>query len=91
MLNTYINTENSVESCYMNNGLRLICEYRNSFTTTIGCFVPAGAMYEMPEERGSVLFLEHLLFKVRKKYNKTYNTCDKQNDIFLFRFLFIFY
>lgn len=58
----------------MNNGLRLICEYRNSFTTTIGCFVPAGAMYEMPEERGSVLFLEHLLFKVRKNiYNyKTY-------------------
>lgn len=57
----------------MNNGLRLICEYRNSFTTTIGCFVPAGAMYEMPEERGSVLFLEHLFFKVRKKYYKTYN------------------
>lgn len=55
----------------MNNGLRLICEYRNSFTTTIGCFVPAGAMYEMPEERGSVLFLEHLFFKVRKKYYKT--------------------
>ncbi|XP_017753134.1 PREDICTED: mitochondrial-processing peptidase subunit beta-like [Eufriesea mexicana] len=70
VLNTYSNIESSTEFCYLNNGMRLVCECRESFTTTIGCFIPAGAMYEMPEERGSVLFLEHLLFRKTKSNNQ---------------------
>lgn len=56
--------ENSIETSNLNNGMHLVCEFRNSYTTTLGCFFPAGAMHEMSEERGSALFLEHLLFKV---------------------------
>ncbi|XP_076170849.1 mitochondrial-processing peptidase subunit beta isoform X2 [Ptiloglossa arizonensis] len=55
--------ENSIETSNLNNGMHLVCEFRNSYTTTLGCFFPAGAMHEMSEERGSALFLEHLLFK----------------------------
>lgn len=58
--------DNKMEYCSMNNGMRLISECkRNSFITTIGCFLPAGAMFEKPEERGSALFLEHVLFQVK--------------------------
>ena len=32
--------------------------------TTVGCFLPAGAMYETQDERGAALFLEHLMFRV---------------------------
>ncbi|XP_076758926.1 mitochondrial-processing peptidase subunit beta isoform X1 [Xylocopa sonorina] len=67
------NLSDITESCYMNNGMRLVCERRDSFATTIGCFLPAGSMYEMPEERGSVLFLEHLLFRKTK--------CNNQDQI----------
>lgn len=42
--------------------MQLVCERRSSFTTTLGCFVPAGSMHERPEERGSALFLQHLFF-----------------------------
>ncbi|CAK9829133.1 Cytochrome b-c1 complex subunit 1, mitochondrial [Anthophora retusa] len=63
---TYSDSETSIESSYMNNGMRLVCDYRNTSTTTIGCFIPNGAMCENPEERGSSLFLEHLLFKRTK-------------------------
>lgn len=53
-----------------NNGMRLIAEYKDSsFVTTIGCLVPpAGAIFERPEERGSALFLEHVLLQVRRIY-----------------------
>ncbi|XP_026672324.1 mitochondrial-processing peptidase subunit beta-like isoform X2 [Ceratina calcarata] len=54
----------------MDNGIRLVCERRKSFNTTLGCFLPAGSMYEMPEERGSVLFLEHLLFRRTKTHDQ---------------------
>nr|XP_034188352.1 mitochondrial-processing peptidase subunit beta-like [Osmia lignaria] len=57
-----------IESCIVSSGMRLVCECRNSFTTTLGCFLPAGAMYEMPKERGSAIFLEHLLFR-RTQHN----------------------
>ncbi|XP_012270540.1 cytochrome b-c1 complex subunit 1, mitochondrial [Orussus abietinus] len=50
----------------MQNGMRIICEYKPSEFTTIGFFLPAGAMYEMPEERGAALFTEHLLFRKTK-------------------------
>lgn len=53
-----------MECCDINNGIRLISEYKESFITTIGCVVPAGAAFEKPEERGSALFLEHTLFQV---------------------------
>ncbi|XP_076246228.1 mitochondrial-processing peptidase subunit beta [Calliopsis andreniformis] len=58
-----LNLEDSVESGIACNGMRLVCDYNSSFTATIGCFVPAGSMYETCEERGSALFLEHLLFR----------------------------
>lgn len=61
------NTENAVESCTLSNGIRLVCESKCCCTTTLGCFFPAGAMHELPEERGSALFLEHLLFRVRER------------------------
>ncbi|XP_043527874.1 mitochondrial-processing peptidase subunit beta-like [Frieseomelitta varia] len=72
---TYFDIESSTESCYMSNGMRLICEHRNSFTTTVGCFVPAGAMYETQNERGSALFLEHLFFRKTKCYDKEQMEC----------------
>lgn len=51
----------------MDNGMRLISEYKEeSLITTIGCFLPAGAIFEKPEERGSALFLEHVLFQVNQ-------------------------
>ncbi|XP_076622868.1 mitochondrial-processing peptidase subunit beta [Colletes latitarsis] len=64
------NVENSIETCTLINGMRLVCEYRSSYTTTLGCFVPTGAMHEMPEERGSSLFLEHLLFRRTRNRNQ---------------------
>ncbi|XP_031826080.2 mitochondrial-processing peptidase subunit beta [Nomia melanderi] len=62
-LDTYLNTESAIESCILSNGIRLVCESKSSYTTTLGCYFPAGSMHEMPEERGSALFLEHLLFR----------------------------
>ncbi|XP_003703132.3 mitochondrial-processing peptidase subunit beta [Megachile rotundata] len=59
-----------IESCYTSNGMRLVCEYRDSFTTTLGCLVPAGAMHEMPKERGSAIFLEHLLLRRTECHNQ---------------------
>ncbi|XP_024946660.1 cytochrome b-c1 complex subunit 1, mitochondrial isoform X1 [Cephus cinctus] len=55
--------EGLMESCDLKNGMRLVCEYKPSCVTTVGCFLPAGSMYEMPEERGAALFMEHLIFR----------------------------
>jgi len=61
-----------MEYCSMNNGMHLISEYkRESFITTIGCLLPAGAMFEKPEERGSALFLEHVLLQVNRNIKRT--------------------
>ncbi|XP_067211015.1 mitochondrial-processing peptidase subunit beta-like isoform X2 [Linepithema humile] len=63
--------EGKMEYCSMNNGMRLISEYKKeSFITTIGCFLPAGAVFEKPEERGSALFLEHVLFQATTQKNQ---------------------
>ncbi|XP_078042574.1 mitochondrial-processing peptidase subunit beta [Augochlora pura] len=59
----YMSTENAVDSCTFSNGIRLVCENKCSYTTTLGCFFPAGAMHERCEERGSALFLQHLLVR----------------------------
>lgn len=57
--------------CNVINGMHLVSEYkRESFVTTIGCLLPAGTMFEKPDERGSALFLEHLLFQVNTKQYK---------------------
>lgn len=54
-----------MEYCNINNGMRLISEYKKeSSVTIIGCLLPAGAMFENMKERGSALFLEHTLFQV---------------------------
>ncbi|XP_076674729.1 mitochondrial-processing peptidase subunit beta isoform X2 [Andrena cerasifolii] len=60
--------DSTIESSTASNGMHLVCECRSSFTTTLGCFVPAGSMHERLEERGSALFLQHLFFRrtVRK-------------------------
>lgn len=52
--------------------MRLIVEYKESFVTTIGCYLPAGAMFEKPEECGSALFLEHVLFQVKYLLTKNF-------------------
>lgn len=66
--------ENKIEYCDINNSMRLIVEYKESFVTTIGCYLPAGAMFEKSEERGSALFLEHVLFQVKHLFTiKIYN------------------
>nr|XP_033331862.1 mitochondrial-processing peptidase subunit beta-like [Megalopta genalis] len=62
-LNMYMSTENAVKYCTFSNGIRLVCENKSCYTTTLGCFFPAGAMHERPEERGSALFLKHLLVR----------------------------
>lgn len=56
-----------MEYCDINNGMRLISEYKKeSSITVIGCFLPAGSMFEKTKERGSALFLEHILFQVNQ-------------------------
>ncbi|XP_032685412.1 mitochondrial-processing peptidase subunit beta-like, partial [Odontomachus brunneus] len=62
--------ESKLEYCDINDNMRLIVEYKESFVTTIGCYLPAGAMFEKPEERGSALFLEHVLFQQTTQRNK---------------------
>lgn len=67
-----------MECCDMDNGMRLISEFkRESSITTIGCLVPAGAIFEKGKERGSALFLEHTLFQVNQ------NAFAKNCDIYL--------
>lgn len=58
-------SKSKMEYYDINDGMRLIVEYEESFVTTIGCLLPAGAMFEKSEERGSALFLEHTLFQVK--------------------------
>ncbi|XP_076650155.1 cytochrome b-c1 complex subunit 1, mitochondrial [Halictus rubicundus] len=65
-----MNIENAVESCTLSNGIRLVCQSNSCYTTTLGCFLPVGAMHELPEERGSALFLEHLLFRRTTRRNE---------------------
>ncbi|XP_011315156.1 mitochondrial-processing peptidase subunit beta-like [Fopius arisanus] len=56
--------EGVMESMHLKNNMKLICEHRtDSCFTAVGCFLPAGAIHEYPEERGAALFLEHLLFR----------------------------
>lgn len=74
--------EGRMEYCDINDGMRLIVEYKTSFVTTIGCLLPAGAMFEKSKERGSALFLEHILFQVkhslaRKKLIIVYSMMQK--------------
>lgn len=56
--------ESPLEPVDLTNGMRLICEFKDSCVTTVGCFLPAGSLHERPEERGASLFMEHLIFRV---------------------------
>ncbi len=53
----------------LKNGLRVICEERESDVSTIMFAVPFGAMYEEKEEKGIAHFIEHLCFKGTEKRN----------------------
>ncbi|XP_015436402.1 PREDICTED: cytochrome b-c1 complex subunit 1, mitochondrial-like [Dufourea novaeangliae] len=91
-----LSTDDSVESSDLKNGIRLVCESRSSYTTTVGCFFPAGAMYEMPEERGSSLFLEHLLFrrtrrKSQEELMKAFEGIGARVTAITARDMFLFY
>ncbi|XP_043286049.1 cytochrome b-c1 complex subunit 1, mitochondrial-like [Venturia canescens] len=55
--------ESPLEFVDLKNGMRLICECKDSCVTTVGFLVPAGSMHERPDERGASLFMEHLLFR----------------------------
>ncbi|XP_053970320.1 mitochondrial-processing peptidase subunit beta-like [Hylaeus volcanicus] len=93
---TCLATENSIETSNLSNGMRLVCEYKNTYTATLGCFIPAGAMHEMPEERGSALFLQHLLFKRTRHANqeqleKTLEELGGKVSAIAMRHMFLFY
>lgn len=53
----------------LKNGLRILCEERESEVSTIMFAVPYGAMYEEKEEKGIAHFIEHLCFKGTEKRN----------------------
>lgn len=53
----------------LKNGLRILCEERESDISTIMFAVPYGAMYEEKEEKGIAHFIEHLCFKGTEKRN----------------------
>ncbi|XP_066587108.1 mitochondrial-processing peptidase subunit beta-like isoform X2 [Prorops nasuta] len=68
--------EENIESCFLSNGMQLICETRDSLTTTVGFMVPAGSMVESCEDRGGSLFMEHLLFK--RTMNRSQEDIEKE-------------
>ncbi|XP_063986797.1 mitochondrial-processing peptidase subunit beta-like [Diachasmimorpha longicaudata] len=56
--------EGVMDSTFLKNDMKLVCEYKaDSCFTAVGCFLPAGAVHEYPQERGAALFMEHLLFR----------------------------
>ncbi|XP_019696325.1 mitochondrial-processing peptidase subunit beta-like [Harpegnathos saltator] len=84
-----------MEYCDINDSIRLIVDYKESFITTIGCLLPAGSMFEKFKERGSALFLEHVLFQqttqrsgqqIEKKLQEIGGTliANAMRDIFVF-------
>lgn len=53
----------------LNNGIRVVYEYRDSFVAHMGVMILSGSRFEGPGEDGLAHFVEHCIFKGTKKRN----------------------